>query len=341
MDEKKIKDYGNTVSPQVYIDGLQGHPYIPQSDQCILNIIQKVAETAKAKFSVLDVGCGPARLTYKVARLPIQNNQLTEGIWVTGIDSSGLFLEEADKYVSDASKVFNVKNGRGQRHVKFICADFVTGEDFFRRDFISSFPKQQNVIFVQGVMHHVHGERRVLFLSRCRELLKNNGILIVGDEFIADYKNEIERKMNVAKFYLHIIAEALKGGFSDLAYEEAKNLVDDVLAGETGAGYANQEVFDLIFGSAETNNKWFYGKGFIPNQNVNDNLIPKLRIMCSKLALASEPDQSFNRGDFKISVEKFINEMKDNSFELVNTYKFGPVDELGGMGVLTFRKLKN
>jgi len=48
--------------------------------------------------------------------------------------------------------------------------------------------------------------------------------------------------------------------------------------------------------------------------------------------------KSFNRGDYKVSVDKFEKKVALCGFRLNRKYLIGPVDVLGGMGVLVFEK---
>ncbi|QQS60471.1 class I SAM-dependent methyltransferase [Candidatus Falkowbacteria bacterium] len=310
-----IKDYGTTVSAEVYNNALQGHQYIPQADQRIVNIVlEKINDLQKVKsiISILDLGCGPGRLTYKFAK---------KGTLVHGIDLSESFINAAINFNSTYSQI------------SFMQYDFAS-VNFPHEDMAS----QYDIIVMQGVMHHVHGEERKLFLERCHKLLNSDGILIIGDEFIKPYIQEADRIVNVAEFYLHIIGEAIKGGFMDLAFEEAKNLIDDTLSGEEGAGFANDEIIKWIFYVAQRCNKDFYEGGSMYYIDVQD-LITFLKRECSELASTNE--KSFNRGDFKVSLDVFERELQKYSFQLDNTNTIGPVDQLGGMAVLTFKQKNN
>ena len=196
--------------------------------------------------------------------------------------------------------------------------------------------KTFDVILMQGVMHHVHGEDRSKFLQRSFELLKPDGILIVGDEFIKNYLLEKERKLNVCKFYLHIIDEARKGGFDELAEEEAKNLIDDVLSGEDTAGVGNKALFQVIYEKAELANKGFYAGHHEELYELAKALIDYLRKITKVIAELNSAN--FNRGDYKVSIKDFVREVENYNFTLEEKYEIGPVDFLGGMGVLVFMK---
>jgi SAM-dependent methyltransferase len=325
--ENSIQDYGTTVSSQVYIDALQGHPYIPQSDQTIRNIIKKYIEDSEETyfslhphhlnpyFKILDLGCGPGRLTSSVA---FKNCE------VIGVDISESFIEYAtNQRVAEKGGYFS-----------FQTRDFAT-DGVMDTDKDKTF----DVIFMQGVMHHIHDEERVKFLKKSSSLLKPGGILIIGDEFIKPYEDEEERILNVAKFYLHIIDEARNGGFNELAKEEAKNLIDDCFSGTAYAGYATEETFEIIYKKAQELNALFYSHGGRLNFNANNDMRNMLGyIKASTEHLIESSTQSFNRGDRKVSINVFSEEASLYGFKLDEIYRIGPVDQLGGMGVLVFHK---
>ncbi|MCF7831455.1 MAG: class I SAM-dependent methyltransferase [Candidatus Pacebacteria bacterium] len=322
-------------SIQAYINALQGHQYIPQADQIIMNIIEEKGGRAFTRFSVLDVGCGPARLTYRVAHLPIKNKSLVEGIHITGVDISPSLIENCDKVVLNIEKVFNAKNGDGQRNVNLMCSDFATGRDtWFDSDHIFTFPGNQDVILIQRVMHHIFGGDRTKFFQKSSELLRKDGILIIGDEFVRQYASEEERKLRVANFSLHIIAEAIKGGFSELAYREALKLGDDVFNTEIDAGFAHEEILEYIYDFATKANDTLYKIGSLWGSDIAKPLMEKLQQYCNSISEAESP----TRDSYRISIPVFIKEAKYYGFKLSETYKIGPVDQLGGMGVLVFQK---
>ncbi len=317
-----IQDYGKTVRPDVYINALQGHQYIPQADECIMRIVKKHVLSNDEAY-ILDLGCGPGRLTWKLA-------QQTTGT-VIGTDISEEFIHYANGIPKN---ILTYKTGK----VLFRQLDFSQNKEIYgqgMKDTIKSF----DIILMQGVMHHVHGIEREIWLKKCFDLLKPNGILVIGDEFIRDYKDEEQRKIFVAQFYCHIIHEALKGGFIELAKEEAKNLIDDAFSGTNYAGLATDETIKHIFNYCGMINQMFYTDGILKSEGYNQtqNLLRGIRESINNMT-NDDPQKNFNRGDFKISIPKFIPEVIKHGFVLTERYKIGPVEQLGGMGVLVFRK---
>lgn len=314
-----IQDYGKTVTPELYIRALQEHPYIPQSDQCIVNIIKKYREsvyTSDKPMHIFDIGCGPARLTYKIAGLGPE-------YFFYAIDISESFIAYA-------------KENRPFRcHGYLYCQDFISPPEKGQ-----PLPNAE-VILMQGVMHHVHGDDRIKFFNRIFDRLVPEGILVIGDEFIKEYESEEERVLNVAKFYLHIIDEARKGGFNELAEEEVKNLIDDCFSGTEFAGLATDKTFQYIYDWAKMINEMFYSYGAVTGLNFDaNNQIHNMfeYIKRSVEDLVDSSTENFNRGDYKVSIRVFEEEAVKYGFKLKETYKIGPVDQLGGMGVLVFQK---
>lgn len=316
---KIIQDYGTTVLPELYINILRGHQYIPQSDQCIGNIIFTTLNS-KDSFSanVLEVGCGPGRILSEIAA----KNEAT----FYGVDISESFINFANL----------ISKGRTSYQV----VDF-SKEDQPIYGWGRTETPAFDVIFMQGVMHHIHGEDRAKFFKRSFDLLKPDGVLIISDEFIKDYESDDDRIMNVAKFYLHIIDEARKGGFDELAYEEAKNLIDDCFSGTKFAGLATEKTFQNIYEYARTINQMFYSYGSVAGLNFDAN--NQIRNMFTYIKLSVElltnsSAQNFNRGDLKVSLNVFLEEASLYGFKSQDIYKIGPVDQLGGMGVIVFKK---
>jgi SAM-dependent methyltransferase len=322
MENNIIQDYGKTVTPELYINALQGHQYIPQSDQCILNVIKTYRENVWSKektepLHIIDAGCGPGRLTHKIGEMGPE-------YFTYGLDISEPFI------------AFAKKNNPYGNQGYFLCEDFSNPPT-------NSFVPSAEIILMQGVMHHVHGEDRAKFLQRSFKLLKPDGILIIGDKFIKDYESKEERILNVAKFYLHIIDEARKGGFDELAEEEAKNLIDDCFSGTKYAGHASQYVFDqIIYPYAKKINEMFYTHGSVAGLNFEAN--NQIRNMFNYIKRNTEhltessADENFNRGDYKVSTNVFAEELSLYGFKLKEKYEIGPVKQLGGMGVLVFIK---
>jgi len=325
MGNPIIQGYGKTVSPEVYINALQGHQYIPQADQCIKNIVQKFCANKPfpSKECILDVGCGPGRITTDLG---------FPNCYRIGLDIS-------QDFINYAWTNFMNRNKGADPFVSFQQMNFTEKVDIMLTN--GKIIKDFDVILMQRVMHHIHGEDRAKFLQKSFDLLKQDGILVIGDEFIKEYDSEDERILNAAKSYLHIIHEARKGGFNELAEEEAKNLINDCFSGTKFAGHATEKTFECIYQYAQTINEMFYSHGSVAGLNFDAN--NQIRNMFANIEnsvehLVDPSIENFNRGAYKISPNVFIEELSLYGFVLEEKYEIGPVKQLGGMGVLVFMK---
>jgi 2-polyprenyl-3-methyl-5-hydroxy-6-metoxy-1,4-benzoquinol methylase len=105
-------------------------------------IFHNLKENAK----ILDIGCGAGVPVFKL---------LSEKYDITGIDISEKMIELAKK---------NLPNG------KFIISD-ILDYDFNKSQF--------DAIVSYYTLFHLPREKHILFIKKCHDLLKNNGILIV------------------------------------------------------------------------------------------------------------------------------------------------------------------
>ncbi len=306
MENKIIEDYGATIDPEKYMNILQGHQYIPQSDCAIEMLVQNICDKhSESLVKIIDLGCGPGRLTRKFDR--ISNAE------VTGVDLSPAFIKYAKSFFWSTRTHFKIMDF-AEEGLKLERAD---------------------VIVMQGVLHHIHGEKRKQFITHCSKLLGKAGTLIIGDEFIKEYSHERERRLNACQFYLHIIAEARNGGFHDLAEEEAKNLIDDVFSGESHAGFGDSQTFEIIYKYAEIVNNLFYEGLRAEMVYKTEELMGSIKEKTSEMLKMKKT--SFNRGDLKISMTALFEEV-GKEFPFMEKYTFGPVKQLGGMAVCVFTK---
>lgn len=321
MKTKIIQDYGKTVTPELYMRALQGHQYIPQADQCIMDIVFKKYNDPpfEDQLTLLDVGCGPNRLTSRFADIIL-------GSEVVGIDISESFIKFSNENLP------YLRRGSVRTNPTFFNLNFSKAKELEALKEKRPF----DIIVMQGVMHHIHGNDRGSFIRNAYNYLFSTGILIIGDEFIADYDSDKTRKDNIAKFYCHIIDEARKGGFNELAEEEAKNFIDDYFSGTEHAGHGDGKVFECIYEFSEKINTEFYTRGMFGDFSKLIDLMEKNVLRLTETLDSNNP--SFNRGDYKVSINEFVKELVPYGFTLREKYEIGPVRQLGGMGVLVFRK---
>ena len=249
------------------------------------------------------------------------------GSGVVGVDISESFIKFSNENLP------YLIPGSWRKNPAFFQLDFRNANELEALKEIRPF----DVIVMQGVMHHIaQGSDRVSFIRNAYNYLFSTGILIIGDEFIADYDSDQTRKDNIAKFYCHIIDEARKGGFNELAEEEAKNFIDDYFSGTEHAGYGDSKVFECIYEFSEKINTEFYTRGIFGDFSKLIDLMEKNILRLTETLDTNAP--SFNRGDYKVSINELVKELTPYGFTLTEKYEIGPVKQLGGMGVLVFRK---
>lgn len=307
-------DYGKVIDALDYSQGLAEHPDIPQSDAGIMRIICEQAKKGVEKFNVLDLGCGPGRLTQPIAQELEKYNRVAE---VVGLDVSEDFISFARQY-------------RAHPNASYLQVDFLNHE-FGERRF--------DVVLMQGLFHHVPLEKRGEWLARCKDLLSEKGRIIIGDEFVPDYISEEDRVLNVVGLYAYVIASALRANHQSLADIESKNMVDDISAGLPGAGHSNPALIAYIQQrSTEIYEATFQG-------GVQDLAFkPLLRTVADYIReqsakIAETDTQNHDRGDYKISIEKQQQDLELLGLKLVDIKKYGPTDWLGGMAVIVFVKV--
>ncbi len=310
-------DYAEVIDANDYTQGLAEHPDIPQADAGITRVIREKLQNAKNdEFRVLDLGCGPGRITKPIADelVPIARAKNIK-LSVIGLDISEGFLSFARANKSGES-------------ISYVLADFLTHD----------FQEKFDVVLMQGLFHHVPLTDRKRWAEKCRDILTEDGIVVIGDEFIPDYSSNEERVLKVAGLYAYVIAYALQNGHKSLAEIESMNMVDDVCAGLPGAGHSNDELIKFIQDTSRRIYTCAHEKG-IPNEECGDFLKTLVeRIQRDAAKIATNDTHDHNRGDYKISVKKQEEELAKIGLKLERQRIYGPVDWLGGMGVLTFRK---
>jgi SAM-dependent methyltransferase len=309
MSERRGKfNYGASREAGRYIPGISGHPDIPQSVERMRRSIADSSIEKGRRLTLLDVGCGPG-----------QNSELFAEIAdVVGVDVSPEFIQ----YARSQSRHENAG------YIESDYLNFQTNEKF-------------DVIVIQGVIHHLPEEQRKLFIEKASSDLLEGGILIVGDEFLPNYANESERKLHCGPHYSRIIAEAMRGGFDDLAYDECVNLIADSLSGEDVCGYYDDAVIEFVKKNALKIYERLFGFGnkrftIKSLQTAKKKLLMELRARAARIK-ESGTRKGTDPGDRKSSLANYMNLLKRH-FRIRNVYTFGPVDQIGGMGVIIAQK---
>ena len=310
---KKAQDYGNVINPADYTQGLEEHAWVPQSDEGIIKILFHLFNLSnKNTFNVLDLGCGPGRLTKKI----VDKAEVPLGIKLTGIDYSEKFIA--------AAKGLHLTN------TEFIGADFLTHNADTKFD----------AILMQGVAHHLDKGIRSEWFEKCRGILNEEGCLIIGDEFIPDYKDEKGRKQGLVSLYAYVIAEAINCRNDRLAEIEAMNMVDDICADTEAAGHSDEKLREAIKRKSVEFFEALHEKGLRSEfcQSFIRNT-PAQIIKAAESISKANSTENHDRGDYKISIAKMVKEIEGYGFEVVNMKRYGPLENIGGMANIVFKKI--
>lgn len=312
-----MADYGEVIGAEDYTQGIAEHPDIPQSDAGIIRIAREKLESGSAKeFRVLELGCGPGRLT------KLMGDELLESAEKKGVSLSVVGLDISKGFISFA------ESERVNKAISYILGDFLT----------HPFEDQYDVIVAQGLFHHVSQSVQPDWFKRVHSLLNEKGIFIISDEYIPDYSSAEDRTLKTAGLYAYVVGYALQTGHESLAELESMNMVDDVCAGLPGAGHSNKE---FVKGIEEKSREIFaclYEKGISsPNYTaLLKNLVEYVQTESAKIA--ENDTENHDRFDFKTSIQKEIENVEKVDFSFLKKQVYGPVDWIFGMAVLVFKK---
>jgi hypothetical protein len=258
---------------------------------------------------IVELGCGPARLLK-----PVENRLKDyEQIEHTGIDHDSAFIEY------ELSVIDWTRTGLIQIDAQFFSPDAPV-----------------DVFYSQGFHHHVKkGKPMEDYLSNVYKQLAPQGAYVVGDEFLAEYINDEDRCIKAIIWYSHIIANAKKRKIDYLATEEAKTLLDDLLAEEDRI--KTPEQINLVLENATAINDYAGSKNFLEANRLANILLGKLKSL-SGSEKTGDPTMDFSRGDFKISRSAFVDEVEKAGFRVEKFKSFGPVKDIGALGVYKLRK---
>jgi SAM-dependent methyltransferase len=284
------------------------HLYIAQADQCIASIVEKLIKQRQslAKLNVVDIGCGPARMTRLIA-----DNQ---DINLTGTDIDNDFLNYAKKLLP---------------HVPFVNCSIL--------DFKST--TSVDIFYSQGMHHHIaKGSETEAYLRNIHNQLVSGGHYIVGDEFIADYSSEDERDVRLVMWYSHIIGDALRHNYHYLAQEEAKTLLDDLHEGKDDNGIKTQDQIDIVLSHVGDIDSSARDGKIAEAMKLAKTLVDKI---AAKHSTTQQEDKTIglSRGDYKISPRMFVQEVEKARFKVVESKVFGPIEDVGAYIVYVLQKI--
>lgn len=295
--------YSQIIAPRLYNRLMQQHVHIPEADRHIVDLVKW--NVRRGQSSVLEIGCGPARLLRKLDKI--------DGVNLVGVDHETSFVEVGREIIS-----------RQRGNTEIVCSDIAKYH-----------PGQAySLVVSQGMHHHIPKCDVPAYLDKVRQLLLPSGYYIVGDEFLAQYNDETERQVIAVMWYSHVIASAIRKEHQQLAVEEAKTLLDDLAMG--GENIKSSEQLDLVLTRVKAIESSIEDADLNSSRILAKNLLAEVK--------SHSPDQAtgddrldLSRGDFKVSGAVFRDEVTRAGFRVIDTRWFGPIDVAGAMGVFTLQ----
>ncbi len=280
------------------------HLYIKSSDIIIKKCIEEEVKNTFKKLEVVELGCGPARLTQLICEI--------KRIKLTGIDHDDPYLAYAQEKV--------------RSDTDFKKADITT----YQHD------KPVDVFYSQGVHHHM-AKPPTEYLRNVRKQLITKGVYIVGDEFLPEYKTEEERRLRATIWYSHIIDHALRHGHEYLAQEEAKTFLDELNTAQDETRVKTKDQIELVLQQVGRVDRAARKEGIEKAEKYALDFLGALEKVYN-WKLQVDATLNLSRGDYKICDRIFREEVKETGFR-VRTYKsIGLMERIGGMGVYVLEK---
>jgi SAM-dependent methyltransferase len=283
------------------------HLYIAVADKVVKGFVEKEVAN-KANPEVIEIGCGPARITPLILQIP--------NIHLTAIDY------DLD-FINYAKKVLEPYNSRAI----VVNVDVST--------YVHS--KPVDVFYSQCFHHHVQkGKVTEKYLKNIYNQLKDGGIYVLGYENPAEYANSKDRLLKIIVWYSHIISNAKKSGFNYLAQEEAKTLLDDLYENYDDEAIKSNEQIDLVLNWVDKIDKASSEK-IDKATFLAETLLEILRKKRNTKEVG-DTTVDLSRGDYKISDAEFRKEIEGVGFKVEKVERIGPSKDIGGLHVYLLRK---
>jgi len=190
-------------------------------------VLEWVIVNAPSGGKVIDLMCGPGQLLGKIQE---SRNDLK----LTGLDNDKRYTDFA------ASSYPNIS---------FICEDILNwkSQDSF------------DLVIVTGGIHHIPYEEKENVIKSIYNSLSQNGVCVMADPFIDEYKDEKQRKIAAAKLgYEYMKAVIEKNAPDEIISASIDILSNDVLPNgeyKTSVKKINDDI-DNLFSKIEVNKTW-------------------------------------------------------------------------------------
>ncbi len=277
------------------------HLYIRASDQVIKRFTEE-----RSPREVVEFGCGPARI------LPVLEE--IEGIILTGVDHDQDYIKFAKTRVKPTTSL--------------VVADVETYKH----------PRKIDVAITQGAHHHF--SKPPTYLENIVSQLSDNGVYILSDEFLPEYKSEDERRVRAVIWYSHIIANAIgKKNIPALAlaFEEVKTLLDELNTTIDETRIKTPQQMKLVFESVEEISEKTKAKNIKDAEVLAERFLAKLEKIYNWRE-NDDPMLNLSRGDYKICERVLLEEIEPYGLEVERKKSIGPIKSIGAMSVYVLRK---
>lgn len=282
------------------------HLYISASDKFLANVICQELQHSPAE--VVELGCGPGRILHIVRKAVPQAT-------MSAIEADEVFARHA-KTIADTL------------NIKIIIDNVET----------CKLNRPINVFYSQGFHHHVSKVGKThTYLKNIYDHLVPGGIYVLSDEFLPNYEKEEEREEKVIIWYSHIIAHALLHGYTYLAQEEAKTLLDDLYEGRSCSHIKSMAQINFVLDHVSSIDAYArnqdlanLNKAIVDFQNGLENYY--------NLQPGGDITVDLSRHDYKICERVLRAEVEKVGFNIEKIKSFGPIKHIGAMSVYILRK---
>lgn len=280
------------------------HLYIANADRVIQRIVRRYSESNLTPSEVLEIGCGPVRLTPLLSKIP--------NVHVTALDFDPGWVEVAQQIVEQQKLAIDL-----------VCADIETYKH----------PKPVDIAVSQGSHHHIQkGEATQRYLENVRRQLTLGGTFIISDEMLAHYESDDERYVRLCIWYSHIISNALLNGYEQLAVAEMETLLDDIFEGSGTRAVKDEYQMAIVRASVHNIARLALGDELGLAQQVAEKV---LKGIWDYQTMSNVTEAPLSRGDYKVCFEVLKKEVQDAGFKIREAKIIGPIKVIGGFGIYT------
>ena len=198
--------------PEIYEEELRTTPW----GKMIEAVVLEVHERAPVSGALVDLMCGPGVLLHKIAA---DRYDLT----LYGVDNDPRFIRYAERLPSTSHKLL------------------FRQEDAFEWNTVQRF----DIVTCTAGVHHLPYDKQEPFIKKVADILKPDGVAIIGDPYISDYQNELERRLGAAELGDAFTTSAIRMGASDEVIKAAIDVMyNDIFGHEYKTSVRkNREMF--------------------------------------------------------------------------------------------------